>query len=225
MKGLKLIDIFKNGNIVIPIYLLKNYKKLKLEMEEFVFLMYLYGKGNSFLFNPNQFASDLNYDLTEVMNLIDVLTEKGFIRVEVVKNEKQLMEEVVLLDDFYQKVTLLAVDDVSQDTSNANSNIFEVIEKEFGRTLGSIECEIIKAWLDHHISEELIQEALKEAIFNGVTKLAYIDKILYEWGKAGIETVEDVEKMRKKRSSKNDKESESDVDLESLEWDWFDEDE
>ena len=58
-----------------------------------------------------------------------------------------------------------------------------------------------------------------------MTKLAYIDKILYEWGKAGIETVEDVEKMRKKRSSKNDKESESDVDLESLEWDWFDEDE
>ena len=36
-----LIKIFKDGNISIPVYLLKNYKNLKLTLNEFVFLMYL----------------------------------------------------------------------------------------------------------------------------------------------------------------------------------------
>ena len=41
LKCSKMIEIFKNGNMVIPLYLLKNYKKFKLDLNEFVFLMYL----------------------------------------------------------------------------------------------------------------------------------------------------------------------------------------
>ena len=62
----------------------------------------------------------------------------------------------------------------------------------------SIEYEIIKAWLDNNISEELIKEAIKEATYNGVSNLRYIDKILYEWGKIGIKSAKDVENNRKK---------------------------
>ena len=49
MKSSKLLDLLKTGNIVIPIYLLRNYKKLGLEIDEFVFLMYLVNlnKGRS----------------------------------------------------------------------------------------------------------------------------------------------------------------------------------
>ena len=42
MKNTKLLDILKKGNIVLPIFLLQNYKKLKLQLDEFIFLMYLY---------------------------------------------------------------------------------------------------------------------------------------------------------------------------------------
>lgn len=220
MKGAKLVDIFRYGNIVIPIFLLKNYKKFNLEMQEFIFLMFLYHLGNYTLFNPNKFVDDLGLDLKDVMNYIGILTDKGFLTVEVQKNDKGLMEEVISLDGFYQKIALLTIDEVSQEESSIN--IFEVIEKEFGRTLSSMEYEIIKAWLDSNIKVELIREAVKEATFNGVSNLRYIDKILYEWGKVGIETVEDVENMRKKR---NNKVKETDIDLESLEWNWFDEDE
>ena len=86
MKSSKLIDIFKNGNIVIPIYLLKNLDKLKLEIHEFIFLMYLYNLGDKFLFDPTKFSESLNIDFTEVMGYISSLTEKKFIRVEVLKN-------------------------------------------------------------------------------------------------------------------------------------------
>ena len=37
------------------------------------------------------------------------------------------------------------------------------------------------------ISEDLIKDALKEAILSGVTNFKYIDKIVYEWSKNGIQ--------------------------------------
>ncbi len=223
MKGSKLVSVLKQGHLVIPLFILQSYKKLNLKMDEFVFLMYLYNLGNNSLFNPLKFTEELNMELTEVMGYIGVLTDKKLIRVEVVKNEKGLMEEVVLLDDFYNKLSLMTMEEANQISKSENSNIFEIIEKEFGRTLSPIEYEIIKAWLDGDMSEELIKEAIKEATFNGVSNLRYIDKILYEWGKLGIKTVKDVEANRKKRNKV--KEAEAEVDLEIVEWNWFDDDE
>ena len=222
MKGSKLISVFKQGHLVIPLFILQNYKKFDLKMDEFLFLMYLYNLGNSSIFNPGKFAEDLNMELTDVMGYIGTLTDKKLIRGEVVKNEKGLMEEVVLLDDFYNKLSLMTMEEVNQVQKSGGSNIFEIIEKEFGRTLSPIEYEIIKAWLDGDMSEELIKEAIKEATFNGVSNLRYIDKILYEWGKLGIKSVADVETNRKKRSKEKDT---ADVDLDIVGWNWFDDDE
>ena len=225
MKSSRLIEIFRDGNLVVPIYLLKNYKDLKLELNEFIYLMYLYNRGDNLLFDPNTFAKELNMDLTEIMELTSKLTEKGFISVEVSKNEKGFMEEVVILDNFYNKLKMYLLDDLNKEEEKAkdNTDIFEVIEKEFGRTLSSMEYEIIKAWRDSNISDELITEALREAVLNGVNNLKYIDKILYEWGKKGIMTAKDVEDNRKKRRAQmeKNKDTDSDVDLGVLDG-WLD---
>lgn len=223
MKGAEFVDILKQGHLVIPLYFLQHYKKLKVTLEEFVFLMYLYQLGDKSLFNPSKYEKELNIELSKVMEYISGLTDKKLIQVEVVKNDKGLMEEVVLLDGFYRKISLLMVEDHNEKNSY-QSNIFEVIEKEFGRTLSPIEYEIIKAWLDNDMSEELIKEAIKEATFNGVSNLRYIDKILYEWGKLGIKTAKDVENHRKKRAQKKEEETDSNIDLDIVDWDWFDDD-
>ncbi|MBE6157836.1 MAG: DnaD domain protein [Firmicutes bacterium] len=223
MKSAEVINVFKDGNIVIPIYFLKRIKDFKLKIDEFLFLMYLYNLGNKFVFDPSKFSSDLDIELLKVMEYIDTLTNKKLIRVEVLKNDKGLMEEVVILDDFYNKLSLMFMDSANKNSKAENSNIFEIIEKEFGRTLSPIEYEIIKAWLDNNMDEDLIKEAIKEATFNGVSNLRYIDKILYEWGKNGITTVKAVEEKRKQRNKA--KEEESNVDLDMVDWNWFDEDE
>ncbi len=221
MKSSKFIDIFSSANVVIPLYILREIKKLDLDMNSFVFLMYLYSLGNKSLFNPSKFSSDLNMELKEVMNYIGVLTDKHLINVEVVKNDKGLMEEVLVLDDFYNKLSFIMMEDANSEEKEVNSNVFEIIEKEFGRTLSPMEYEIIKAWLDNGISEALIKEAIKEATFNGVSNLRYIDKILYEWGKNGIKTPSDVENNRKKRNKlKEDKDLDMDMDI--VDWNWFD---
>ena len=59
LKSSKLIELLKDGNMVVPMYLLKNYKKLNLELDEFIFLMYLYNKGNRFVFDPNLLLATL----------------------------------------------------------------------------------------------------------------------------------------------------------------------
>ena len=223
MKSSKLIDIFKQGNMVIPIYFLQHYKDFNVNMEEFVFLMYLYNLGNKFLFDPNKFGEDLNLDLMMVMNYIGILTDKHLMSVQVLKNDKGLMEEYVVLDDFYSRLSMITIDDVNNSSNSDNTDIFEIIEKEFGRTLSPIEYEIIKAWLDGGFSTELIKEAIKEATMNNVSNLRYIDKILFEWGKLGIKTKEDVEKNRKKRNDSKNQQDEN-IDLDIIDYYWFDDD-
>ena len=226
MKSSKLIEIFKQGNMVIPLYLLQHYKDFKLKLDEFIFLMYLYNLGDNFVFDPTKFSNDLNMTLVEVMSFIEVLTDKKFIRVESKKNDKGVMEEFIIMDDFYSKLTLITIDEVNKETNDASkSDIFEVIQKEFGRTISPIEYEIIKAWIESGINESVIKEAVKEATFNGVSNLRYIDKILYEWGKLGVKTVEDVEKNRMKRNNTNKNQVNEEVDMDVIEWNWFDDDE
>lgn len=224
MRSSQFVDVFKQGHVVIPIYFLQQFKKLKITMEEFVFLMYLYRFGDKTVFNPSKYSEDLNIESMKILEMIDSLSEKKLIQVDVLKNEKGLREEVILLEGFYRKLSLLMVEDTNERQSNYQSNIYEIIEKEFGRTLSPIEYEIIKAWLDNDYSEELIKEAIKEATFSGVSNLRYIDKILYEWNRVGVKTVKDVEARRKKRAQRKDEEEDSKIDLDTVDWDWFDDD-
>lgn len=226
MKSSKLTEILMDGNIVIPIYILKNYRELKLNSDEFIFMMYLYNNGNEFAFNPDKISDDMGIDISKVMELVSNLSDKDMIKVDVKKNEKGFMEDIVLLDGFYNKLKMQIINEVSDEKKEEvnNSTIYEVIEKEFGRTLSPIEYEIIKAWTESKFSDELIKEAVKEAVFNGVSNLKYIDKILFEWGKKGFTTVEDVEENRKKRKSStmNSKDNDDNIDMDIVDWNWFD---
>lgn len=218
MKGCNMLEFYQNGNLVVPIYLLKCYKDWNITLEEFIFIMYLQNKKGNIVFNPSIFQDELNLSKEAVMSIVSSLTDKHMIHIEVFKNEDNLMEERIDLTDFYQKLMLKLMEEKkSEDVSN--SNVFELIEKEFGRTLGAMEYEIIKSWLEHNTSEELIIEALREASFSGVSNLRYMDKILYEWSKKGIKTKEDVEKNKKHFIEKQDNIGEV------FEYDWFEDNE
>ncbi len=224
MKNEKLAELFTLGNVVIPIYFLQKYKELKIEMDEFIFLMYLYNQGNKFIFDPAKFSSSLNITLEEVMTYIFNLGEKKIIRVEVMENSHGVKEDVVVLDDFYNKMSLLTIENVNQSSKSIESDIFSIIESEFGRTLSPIEYEIIKAWLESDVNEELIKAAVKETVLNGVSNLRYMDKIIYEWGKLGIKTVEDLEKRNKKKKQQQENDEDlGDLDIDVVDWEWYNE--
>lgn len=216
MKSSKLIELFKTKNIVIPLYIFKNYKDFALELDEFIFLMYLYNLGDNILFDIEKFSDELGLNNKDILNYIGNLTDKKLIDIKSVKSDKIGIEKISL-DGFYTKLGLLVMDSIN-NTNNDNSSVYEMIEKEFGRTLSPMEYEIIKEWLNNNISEELIKEALKEATYSGVSNLRYIDKILYEWGKIGIKNKEDISKKKKNRKENK----KVDLDNVDLDWNWFD---
>ena len=220
MKYGKLLDIVKSSNIIIPTYIYKQFPKLDIDLETFIFLMYLHSKGTKLAFDINMFSEDLSIDVKTIMRYIATLQEKKLIEIKVVTNDKNIMEEYISLDMFYEKISLISLDDMAKKEED-DSNVYQLLEKELGKQLSTIEIEIVKAWKESNYSDEIIKEAIKEAVLNGVVNLRYIDKILYEWAKKGIKTHEDVEKNRKEFRNK-EKEKPKKVDL--FDYDWMDED-
>lgn len=93
----------------------------------------------------------------------------------------------------------------STTTNNNKPSLFEIIEKNFGRTLNSIEIEELLTWEDN----ELTRYVIKKAILSNVYSIRYISKILYTYKQKGIKTVIDAEKeytqFEKERNSKSNK--------------------
>ena len=197
-----MVDLIKDKNIVIPLYLYKLRSKLDLSMDEFMVMMYLYNEGELILFDLNKISNELGVLLNDLMNLIGSLNGKNLIEFKVIDNDKGIKEEYLSLENFYNKVSLLLLDNVEEEKVDS-SNVFNMIEQEFGKTLSPIEYEIIKAWLESNKSVELIQCALKESVMNGVRNLRYMDKILYEWDKKGIKNKADVENHINNRRKKD----------------------
>ena len=189
----KLTDILKNEPFYVPNILFKNYRKLNITDSELIILIYLINADNTF--NPKQITKDLNFKLNETMDLINSLIEKNIIKIDIVN--KKVREEIINLDELYNKLAFIIID----GKEKKSNNLFDVFEKEFGRTLSPMDYEIISDW-QKDFDDKLILLALKEAVFNNVTNLRYIDKIIRDWSKKGIKTEEDVINDRKKFESK-----------------------
>lgn len=174
----KIIKILKSGTLTVPKLLITHYKELNITDKELIVLIYLINNDD---FDPAQISNDLQISSVEALTLVDSLSNKDLIKLESV-TRNGIREEFFCLEELYNKLALLIINEKSEETE---STIYDEFEKEFGRPLSPMEYEIIGAWIDSGIKEEMIREALKEAIYNGVTNLRYIDKIVYEWQKNG----------------------------------------
>lgn len=187
----KLEQIIKCKDVVIPGLLFNNYRKFNMNAEELILLSYLLNNGE--IFNPKKISTELSIPLGELMETLEHLKELDLVKVEL-KKVNNVRVEVINTEGFYNKLLNIVMD---EEPKKDNSQIFDTFEKEFGRTLSPMEYEIINAWRDSNIKEETILLALREAVYNGVNNLRYIDKILVEWTKKGISTEEDLNKGKK----------------------------
>lgn len=194
MNRVKLNNLINTDYIVIPIYMFKIIKKLKIGMDEFLFLMYLYNRKFT-EFDPEIMRNELDMELDEVLGMIDSLTEKDLVKVDYKKNDG-ILEEVIVIDNFIDKLNLIAIDELNKEEKKPvdNSTIYSTFESEFGRNLSPMEIEEINSWLDDEIDEATIRKALKEATLNDVKNLRYISRILEDWRKNGkVETKNNID--------------------------------
>ena len=193
----KVSKLIKDNPFYIPQILFKNYRNLNITDSEMILIIYLLNSDVSF--NPKQIAKDINMKLEEVMELINSLIEKDIIKIDIIN--KKVREEIINLENLYTKLAFTVVNDSKKEKK---SNIFDIFEQEFGRTLSPLDYEIISDW-QKEFSDELILLALKEAVFNGVNNLRYIDKIIRDWNKKGIKTEQDIINDRKNFQNKKEK--------------------
>ena len=182
-------DLLKvNNNLIIPNYLIKYLPTLDFNINEFIMILYFLNNKEKLIFNPKKISEDLFIEQNDVLEIINSLQEKGYISIEMSK-ENKIIEEYISLDLFFSKINLLLIDNEKDINSN---DIYSKIEKEFGRTLSPIEYETISKWIEGKVPQELIESALRESILNNARSIRYIDKILFEWNKKGYKSSSDI---------------------------------
>ena len=204
-----LINLYKRGSLVIPLYFLDRYKELSIDMESFIVLMYFHGKGNNLLFFADSIRSDLSLSSRELMEIVDKLSTMHLLDIKSVKDNNGILNEVIDLSPFYERMVLKDIPD-----DNDACDIYDKIQVEFGRTLSPSEIEVIKSWVVNGNSRELIDAAIREASINKVSNIRYIDKILYDWNSKGIKEIDELNKYR------NPVDSKVEVD-EIIDYDWL----
>ena len=191
------ISALKDQPITIPKVLFKYYKKLNITEEELIILICIINKGDKIIYNPSFFTEEIDMDKYKAMEIITTMAEKGIVEIKVENNKSGKKEEYLYLEPLYNKILNLLIDLQLGTNKTVDTNIFAAFETELGRTLSAMEVEIIKEWIHSGVREELIKEALKEAILNNVRNLKYIDRILFNWKSKGFKTKEDILKDKK----------------------------
>lgn len=177
----------------IPLDLIRNREELGIKNDHILLVLYLVNQNKPILYDAATISKTLNIDSLLVLSGIHDLQEAKLIKVDIIVNKDGKSEEYLNIDYLYEKLASL----LQKNLESINDvNLYEIFEREFGRPLSPMEYEIINSWLSAKMSSEIIIAALKEAIFNGVSNLRYIDKILFEWQKAGFKKVTDIKKQK-----------------------------
>ena len=179
----------KQKDFIVKSFVLKVAAELDLSLADTILLIYLSNQEIPVLDIEN--IKETTY-LTEekILESFGKLTSMNLIQVNVGKNKDGKIEEIISLDNLIQSVTQDITTGIKKKTT---VDLFSLIEEEFGRTLSSMEYEIINNWVKTFDSE-MIKEALREAVYNNAKSLKYIESILYAWKDKGYKSIDDIHK-------------------------------
>ena len=213
----KVLDLLKQRDYIVPSFLIEKYSTLGINAEDVILLIYLINQNTPIICDYQKISNDLNSDLMTVMTKIAELKSKKVIEVELKKNNASKLEEYISLDLLYNKVFLEFIDE-KEDKGDDCNNIFSIFETELARPLSPIEYELLNAWCEQY-NKDIIIEALREAVISDAKNFRYIDRILFEWSKKGIDNLDKLEKNRKKHIEKKN------TNVELPDYDWLNSDE
>ena len=166
--------------------LLENYKKLKISENELavIFMIdHLVTQGNPFI-TADLLSLKMSLDVKEIDTIIADLLTRGFMEYATLNGRT-----VTSLNPLKEKLFSNFAMSVSKEAENKKakeemlSNIYQSFEAELGRTLQPMEISTIREWVDLGYSDEIIINALKEALAQGKKSIKSVDKVLLSWAK------------------------------------------
>ncbi|OZU90140.1 DNA replication protein DnaD [Virgibacillus indicus] len=177
------------NQVQIPNKLLASYTALGLNEIELAVILQLHRflhDKNDFP-TPSEIAGHLTIDEKECANILRSLIQKNVLEIEQNENDQQRRSEAYCLNPLWEKLFTKE----NHEEEQSDGTIFILFEQEFGRPLSPFEIETINAWLDEDkIAPELIKAGLRESVLMGKLNFKYIDRILRDWRKKGIHSVE-----------------------------------
>ena len=188
-----------NKKFVVESVFIKEAIKDNLSLNEFLLLLY-FDNSFDYIFDMPTISRYLNMDEQKVLDAYSNLLKKRLINVKAEKNGFGKLSETVSLDNYYNNINLQNRETKKKEEKE---DIYSIFETKFGRTLNGMDFEIINAWIDKGFREDLILEALDEAVYNGAANLRYIDKVLFEWHRKGIKKPEDIHKKYEEEPRNN----------------------
>ncbi|ASK63365.1 DNA replication protein DnaD [Virgibacillus phasianinus] len=183
----------------IPTKLLTSYKSLGLNETETMLVLQLHrflSEKNEFP-TPGELAQTSTLNEQECAKTLRKLIQKNYLSIQQKQNKENRVSEVYSLDPLWN--ILFTESKPKTETEYEDGTLFILFEQEFGRPISPFEIETINVWLDEDdLEPSLIKAALRESVLMGKLNFKYIDRILREWKKKGILTVEQA-----RESSKN----------------------
>ncbi|HLT56025.1 MAG TPA: DnaD domain-containing protein [Bacillota bacterium] len=177
------------NQISVPEKILTDYSSLGLDEKEVMVILHLlrFLKQQNDFPTPKEIVQHMTIDEKECTMILRKLIQKGMLSIQQKENEANQLSESYSLNPLFEKL-FAEKEEMAED---AEGTIFILFEQEFGRPLSPFEIEMVNTWLDEDkIIPALIKAALREAVLMGKLNFKYIDRILREWKKKGIHTVE-----------------------------------
>lgn len=152
----------------------------------------------------NYFARLYKVDPSAISKWISNLEKNDYLEISYIRAGKEIRQrniKIIGIDKYQEGYCQKSKEtEEEEERKYIKENIFELVEKNLGRTLSPIETEIIGTW-DYEY--EIIELAVKEAILHNAKTIKYIDRIIFNWKQNKVETIKDAEKYLEEFSNKS----------------------
>lgn len=205
MSKTSLLKWLQQKNLSIPGVLLTQYKEMNLNENELVLILHVISfidHGNEFP-TPVELSSRMTISVSECTEMLRKLIQKGFIEIKDSYSDEGIRYERYHVEPLWEKLIdqflLNGKKEEAIRLQKDETDLYTCFEREFGRPLSPFECETLALWMDDdHHDPHIIKAALRESVMSGKLNFRYIDRILFEWKKNGIKTIEQAKSYGKK---------------------------
>ncbi|WP_253948802.1 DnaD domain-containing protein [Mammaliicoccus sciuri] len=189
--------MLKEKPVVVQRALFDHYGNLGLNEKQFVILIKLLDQENDRNLQPplEDIQRGTTLSIQEVSHIINQLSQLKIIDIKIEKDDQHKYNEFISFDPLYEQLALIKNEAMQQGTVEDQNlqfkKLFQEFESTFGRPLTPLEVQTLNHWIDtDKHSNELIMSALNEAHSLDKLSIKYIDRILLNWKKKNITTVE-----------------------------------
>ncbi|MBM6628086.1 DnaD domain-containing protein [Mammaliicoccus vitulinus] len=190
-------DMLREKPVVIQRALFNHYVELGLNEKQFVILIKLLDQENERNIQPplEDVQQGTSLSIQEVSHIINQLSQLKCIDIKIEKDEQHKYNEFISFDPLFEQLALVLnetkQENKAEDQNNQFKKLFQEFESTFGRPLTPLEVQTLNHWIDtDRHSNELIRSALNEAHSLDKLSIKYIDRILLNWKKKNITTVQ-----------------------------------